>query len=58
MRIGYIASIENALPHGVELGLVELWGQQYHGVADSSLRQGQVGPMQNGLRDKQVLGSP
>jgi hypothetical protein len=31
-----------------------LWGQQYHGVVDSSLRQSQVGPMQDGLRDRFV----
>ena len=32
------------------------WGRQYHGVADSSLRWGQIGPGQNGLRDKCWIG--
>ena len=29
--------------------------QQYHGVADSSLRRGQIGPGQDGLRDMFVM---
>ena len=32
-----------------------LWGQQYHGVADSSLRRGQIGPRQDGLRDFRLI---
>ncbi|MFZ2148121.1 MAG: hypothetical protein WAV28_12955 [Sedimentisphaerales bacterium] len=59
LRISYSSAVENiALSHGVEFrpsktGRDEkFWGQQYHGVVDSSLRQGQIGPRQDGLRDK------
>ena len=37
------------------MGSQFFWGQQYHGMAGSSLRQGQVGPIQDGHRDNRTL---
>ena len=48
-RIGYISPFENALSHGVALVAKAAHGvSSFHGMADSSLRQGQIG------RDKTV----
>jgi hypothetical protein len=45
LPIGYSFASVIALPHGVDAARVcGLRGQQYHGLVDSSLRQGQFGP--------------
>jgi hypothetical protein len=53
----YILAVENALSHGVatevESAKLTFYGvSSFHGMADSSLRQGQARPSKNGLRDK------
>ncbi len=40
--ISYIPQLKIALSHGVALNY---WGQQYHGLADSSFRRSQIGPI-------------
>jgi hypothetical protein len=48
----YIPAVENALSHGVAVVAKAAYGvSSFHGMADSSLRQGQARPTQNGLRD-------
>ncbi len=48
----YIPAIENALSHGVAVVAKAAYGvSSFHGMADSSFRQGQIGPGRNGLRD-------
>ena len=55
MRIGYSFAIKITLPHGVEPGRVAVFGvSSFHGKVDSSLRQSQIGLMQDGLRDNQL----
>ncbi len=50
--IRYSTALVVVLSQGVELDRGSgHWGQQDHGMADSSLRQGLTRPLQSGLRD-------
>jgi hypothetical protein len=59
---GKLSQLKIVLSHGVasllivaqkQWAAINDWGRQFHGVADSSLRQGQIGPVK-GFRDQQL----